>query len=125
MSRHAHFSLPALVLAVFAASSAVAQEFVPVMDEAEFVELVEGRELSLGLLGVTLQVLPDGLIDGRAAGWDLTGTWNWQDGFFCREMDWSGTEIPYNCQLVEVQGSEQIRFTVDQGAGRAATLRIR
>jgi hypothetical protein len=40
-------------------------------------------------------------------------------------MDWSGTEIPYNCQLVEVAGDSQIRFTVDQGAGDSATLNLR
>jgi hypothetical protein len=39
-------------------------------------------------------------------------------------MDWSGTEIDYNYQLVEVSGN-RIRFTTDQGAGDDAVLRIR
>jgi hypothetical protein len=52
------------------------------------------------------------------------GSWIWEDGHFCRDMDWSGTEIDYNCQLVEVSGN-RIRFTTDQGAGDDAVLRIR
>ncbi len=66
----------------------------------------------------------DGTIVGRAAGWGITGLWVWEDGYFCRDMDWSGTEIVYNCQLVEV-GGNRIRCTTDQGAGNDAVLRIR
>ena len=61
----------------------------------------------------------------RAAGQDITGTWVWQDGFFCREMAWGSNAIPYDCQLVEVKGSNEIRFTVDRGAGDDATFVIR
>jgi hypothetical protein len=40
-------------------------------------------------------------------------------------MDWSGYPIPQNCQLVEAKGDEVIRFTVDRGAGDAASFRLR
>ena len=66
----------------------------------------------------------DGRIDGSAVGWDITGTWQWQDGYFCREMAWGGDPIPYNCQLVEVEGDDRIRFTVDRGAGRSAAFSL-
>jgi hypothetical protein len=107
------------------ASAAAANGFTPISDREEFLDLIEGRELRLGALGISLQIMPDGLIEGRAAGWDVDGTWTWEDGFFCREMDWSGTEIPYNCQLVEIEGGDRIRFTVDRGEGDSATLNIR
>lgn len=119
-------TIPALCLAaLLPAASATANTFVPLTDEAEFVQLVDGREMTLGLFGIRLAVTPDGRITGRAAGWDVSGTWDWQEGLFCREMDWGGSEIPYNCQLVEVQGEDRIRFTVDAGLGRAATLTLR
>ncbi len=119
-------TIPALCLAAaLPAASATANTFVPLTDEAEFVQLVDGREMTLGLFGIRLAVTPDGRITGRAAGWDVSGTWDWQEGLFCREMDWGGSEIPYNCQLVEVQGADRIRFTVDAGLGRAATLTLR
>jgi len=40
-------------------------------------------------------------------------------------MDWDGTAIKYNCQLVELRGSDEMRFTVDRGAGRSARFRLR
>ncbi len=113
-----------LSLGLCLGSAAAAEDFVPVTEVDRFLALVEGRELRLPLAGITLVVTPDGRIDGTAGGWDVTGSWDWQDGHFCREMDWSGTEIAYNCQLVEARGTDRMRFTVDRGTGRAATFRL-
>ncbi len=117
--------LPALGLFLLTAAPAVANDFQPVREQSAFLSLVQGRELRLGLFGVSLQVLPDGRIEGSALGWDLKGSWNWQDGYFCREIDWSGSIIPYNCQLVEAAGDDKIRFTVDKGAGDSASFSLR
>ena len=73
----------------------------------------------------SLNVRPDGRIDGSAMGWEITGSWSWTDGYFCREMDWSGMEIDFNCQLVEAEGIDKMRFTVDQGKGDSAVFRLR
>lgn len=112
----------ALLVAVCAPVSVLA--FERVSDRASFMTAVGGKELRIALYGLTLNVRADGSISGRAAGSDITGTWSWQNGYFCREMDWSGTPIPYNCQLVELNG-DRIRFTVDQGAGENAVFRLR
>ncbi len=106
------------------ATAASAQAYERVSDLATFNGLLSGKELRLGLYGLSLSVMPNGTIQGRAVGYDVQGTWDWQDGYFCREMDWGGTEIPYNCQLVEVRGS-QMRFTTDRGAGDDATFNLR
>lgn len=116
---------PALALLLSAALPAQADSFQRIDDRDEFLGTVEGRELRMGLFGITLQVKPDGRIEGRAMGWDITGQWDWKDGYFCREMDWSGYPIPMNCQLVEARGDEQIRFTVDRGAGDSASFNLR
>jgi hypothetical protein len=100
-------------------------DFVPVSDRDSFLAMVEGRELRLGLFQIALTITPDGQINGSALGWGITGTWAWEDGYFCREIDWSGKVIPYNCQLVEVLGNEKMRFTVDKGAGDEATFNLR
>ncbi len=116
----------ALVSAAFlAALPALANDFKPVRDETTFLSLVEGRELSLGRFGVSLTLSPDGQIEGRALGWSLTGNWDWKDGYFCRDMDWSGYKIPFNCQLVEAHGGDTLRFTVDKGAGDSASFKLR
>ncbi len=116
--------LPAIALCL-GALPAMAQDFVPVQDVARFVALVEGRELRLPLYGIKLRLSPDGVINGSALGWGITGSWKWDQGYFCREMDWSGTDIPYNCQLVEVRGTDEIRFTVDRGTGDSAKFKLR
>ena len=117
----------ALLLTLFLTTplSAAAEEFEPVKEKDRFLDLIQNRELRIGLYNLSLNVLPDGRIDGSAMGWDITGQWAWKDGYFCREMDWSGTPISYNCQLVEAQGAEKLRFTVDQGKGDSATFRLR
>lgn len=110
-----------LLLVVTAAGAAA---FERISDRDTFLQTVNGKDLRIGIYGLSLNVREDGTISGRAAGWDITGSWSWKDGYFCRDMDWSGYPIEYNCQLVEVNG-DRIRFTVDQGAGDDAVLRIR
>ncbi len=106
-------------------ASAAAAEFAAVRDRGAFLDLLDGRELRIGLYNLSLNVMPDGRIAGSALGWDITGTWSWQGGYFCREMDWSGKEIPLDCQLVEARGGDEMRFTVDRGTGRSAKFQLR
>jgi len=115
------------LLAVFwlAALPAPARAFDKVQDKKAFLSLMQGRELWLGLFRVSLQVLPDGKITGSALGTPVAGTWNWRDGYFCRQLTWRSREIGFNCQLVEAKGTQQMRFTVDRGAGNSATFRLR
>ena len=114
----------ALILAATVTFPAMAQAFERISDRDTFLQAVAGQDLRMGLYNLTINVGEDGSIAGSALGWDITGSWSWQDGYFCREMDWSGTAIDYNCQLVELDG-DRIRFTVDQGAGDDAVFRIR
>jgi hypothetical protein len=116
-------ALIALALSVVALP-ATAQNYTPVTDKAAFLAALGGKNLSNRLYGVNLTVSPNGTISGTGAGWDITGTWSWQNGYFCREMDWGGDPIPYNCQLVEIAGGD-MRFTTDQGAGDSAAFTLR
>jgi hypothetical protein len=116
---------PALALTVLSALPAQAAEFVPVTELPVFLDVIEGKELRIGLFGIALKVSPDGRIDGSASGQTVSGNWAWEDGYFCREMLWGDKEIPYNCQLVEVRDNAVIRFTVDRGAGDSAAFNLR
>ena len=110
--------------ALVAVVPAVSHAFERIENRETFVNTVAGKRLQLAMFGITLEVKPDGEIAGEAMGWAVTGSWEWRDGYFCREMDWSGYEIAPNCQLVEANG-RSMRFTSDQGAGRSASFRLR
>ncbi len=107
------------------ASIAHADTYKRIDNREEFIETIAGRELKLRVLGIELVVNEEGTISGDALGWTVSGTWHWKDGYFCRQMDWSGTEVPYNCQLVELRKDSDVRFTLDQGKGDSATFRVR
>jgi hypothetical protein len=108
-----------------AAGLAAAEGYKPVRDRQEFLSLVRDKTLQLRMFRISLAVNADGTINGSALGWDVSGDWEWKDGLFCREMDWSGTPIPFNCQLVEARGNDELRFTVDGGKGQSASFRLR
>ncbi len=109
-------ALPALALANPAGA---------IRDKETFLSVVQGKELRIGLYNLSLQLTPDGKITGSALGWGITGNWAWQDGYFCRDIDWSGYAVAYNCQLVEVVDASRLRFTSDKGKGQSASFRLR
>ena len=113
------------VLLAFLCMPAHADTYAPIKDRPSFLKLVEGRDLRIGLYDLTLNLMPDGQITGSALGWGITGSWRWDNGFFCRQMDWSGYAIEDNCQLVEALGAEKLRFTTDLGTGDSATFKLR
>lgn len=113
-----------LCVAMIVAAPVWADGYSRISDRDQFLGTVVGKELRMWPLGISLRVEPDGEIKGNALGWDVTGTWEWRDGYFCREMDWSGYPIPMNCQLVEAEGAK-VRFTVDQGRGDSASFSLR
>ena len=104
---------------------AKADVYAPILYETEFRTLINGKELRYGMFGISLVISADGKITGKAMGSGVTGTWAWREGYFCREMDWSGTAIESNCQLVEARGDQELRFTVDRGEGRSARFKLR
>ena len=109
-------------LGLAAPETAHAEEFRPVESIDRFVSLTNGRELRR--LGIRVQVLPQGQIEGRAFGSPVTGAWTWEGGYFCRDLYWGGDDLGYNCQLVEENG-DTLRFTTDRGAGIYADLTLR
>lgn len=113
-----------LVLGLIAPLAAAASDHVVVSDRVAFIGLVDGEGLRPGVPGIDIQVRSEGRITGRASGRDIAGTRAWQDGRFCRETGCGGMLIPDNCRLVEIRGDD-IRFTVDGGAGDPATFNLR
>ena len=115
------FTLSTAVAGLFATTS-LAEGFERIEEELNFVSLMKDRDLRR--FGIRIQVKDNGQIQGRAFGQSVTGAWDWNGGFFCRDLFWGGKELDAdNCQLVEVMGNT-IRFTSDMGSGDSADLRI-
>ena len=114
------FSAAFVTIALLA--SPVAAELRPVKDRDQFVQLVTGKKLTRPL--VELEVTGDGGIRGMGVRWEVTGKWSWQDGFFCRDLNWGGDDLGYNCQEVRYDG-RRLRFISDKGAGESADFRLR
>ena len=104
------------------ATPALAEEFQVIDSRTTFLSLIEGRELTR--LGIRLEVTADGQIIGRAFGTPVTGAWDWNGGYFCRDLFYGEEDLGPNCQQVAVRG-ETLRFTSDRGTGRFADLRMR
>jgi hypothetical protein len=104
------------------ATPAMADGYIRVADRGAFVNLVNGKNLTA--LGVSLTVSPSGAIGGRAFGSDVTGSWTWSDGYFCRTLKAGSRIFARNCQVVQQNGN-RIRFIADKGSGDTANLRIR
>lgn len=98
-----------------------ANAFERVADRNQFVALISDKALKR--FGITLTVTQSGDIAGRAFGQKVTGNWQWNDGYFCRDLYYGGESLGPNCQTVEVRGST-IRFTADRGTGQYADLRL-
>ena len=105
------------------ATPAAADTFSTVKEQAEFVRLVSDRDLTR--FGIRLNVSPSGNIEGRAFGRKVTGAWQWQNGYFCRELYVGSDDLGGpNCQLVLTNG-ETVRFIADKGTGESADLTLR
>lgn len=100
---------------------AIAEGFERIEDLDRFKAVVEDRALSR--LGIQVKVTKNGDIVGRAFGQDVSGDWEWRQGYFCRSLFWGERDLGDNCQTVEVNG-RNVRFTSDQGAGDSAILRL-
>ena len=93
-----------------------------ITNRSDFENLVIEKKLKRFL--ISLSVGSDGKIKGSAAGRNVTGDWDWIDGFFCRTLLWGARELKYNCQLVTFDG-KRLRFTSDRGKGQSASFALR
>ena len=114
--------LSASIFAIVVLASPALAEFQQVTSRDDFISLVSGKTLTRPL--VKLQVLPDGRISGTGASWEVTGKWQWENGYLCRTLNWGGDDLGYNCQEVKTNGS-RVRITSDKGTGQSADFRLR
>ena len=110
-----------IAFACAATVASAAEAFERVDEKALFLELVKERDLKR--FAINLQVTEEGQITGKAFGMNVTGAWEWKDGYFCRDLYVGGDELGANCQMVEIR-RDKMRFTSDRGEGIYADFRL-
>ena len=103
------------------ASPIIASE-TTISERPDFENLVKDKKLERFL--ISLSVTGDGKIEGSAAVRDVSGDWDWVDGYFCRPLKWGERELKYNCQKVTFDGG-RLRFISDRGVGQSASFALR
>mgnify|MGYP001215552742 CR=1 FL=1 len=109
-----------LILSLTATSAFAEPKIITTSDE--FIERVTDKVLTRPF--ITLKVSSDGEIRGSGAFRKITGTWVWEDGYFCRSLHWGRTDLEYNCQRVTRNGNK-LTFTSDRGKGDSASFTLR
>ncbi|SHI82822.1 hypothetical protein [Wenxinia saemankumensis] len=103
---------------------AKAEDYRPVTERTAFLALVEGRTLSIWLMGVTIRVGSDGSLTGESRGRPMIGRWTWQNGTFCHEIEIDGITGPADCQRVEALGETRLRLTSRGGRGESTVYLV-
>lgn len=85
--------------------------------EQEFREIAVDKELVYNNDKGALTVHGDGTITGTYRGKKLTGTWSWEDGYYCRSVKPGKKDTGHDCQIVELSGNSLI-FIRKKGTGK-------
>lgn len=93
---------------------ATKNEFVRITDRAQFVALLDGKTFRADQSW--WEVTADGGMRGATKAGKLVGSWEWDDGAWCREYTAGEKTKPLECQYVYVSG-DLFKFVKDRGAG--------
>ena len=75
--------------------------------------------------GWTTVIQSDETLTGiREDGSQLSGSWDFKDGYFCRELIIDGKSMGWDCQIVSVSGNE-VTFARQRGKGEKVTYRFK
>lgn len=86
----------------------------------KFRALVVGKLLSIDENSYTFRT--NGTLDGTFGGKPIAGTWEWKDGYLCRQLTTHSKN--YGCQLWTVSGNQHI-ITRDKGKGKSFVLTVK
>ena len=107
-----------------ATSSAAVPSAMRITTEQQFKEKVVGKKLT-SKNGYSI-AHEDGTLTGAfgKGGKDkLTGTWQWEEQYFCRTATVGKREFGYDCNVVEASG-DMLTFTREKGKGKSTQWRI-
>ena len=89
--------------------------------EAAFRSTLVGK--TIGFAGNTFVINADNTVSGPWDGTGITGTWSWEDQYWCRDIAIGGTARNPDCQIWTVEGTSAT-VTRDRGNGSSFTYSI-
>lgn len=93
-----------------------------IVTKQAFLDQVAGRRLIQGDSWVI--ITPQGTVEGMGPDRNLvSGSWSWEDRFYCRTIHFDGKDLPEDLQVVTVEG-DQVSFVHDRGNGDTMTWTI-
>lgn len=92
----------------------------PISDEETFRKAIVGRTVALQD-GANMTINADNTITGAVDGEVVTGTWSFEDGYWCRTIT-LGDIFTEDCQLWVVDG-DRLVITRDRGNGESFAWR--
>ncbi len=97
---------------VLATQTAMAEQ---IKTKAQFLEQIAGKKLVQNKNWVILSA--DGTVRGEGpAKGDITGKWDWEGTYYCREVTVDGTKFAHDCQSVTRNG-KIVNFIHNKGKG--------
>ncbi len=108
-----------LVMFGFLAASVSAEE---IESKTKFTDLIVGKKLVQGETWVIIH--KDGTVEGKGPnGGSISGTWEWKNRYYCREIVIVGEVTPHDCQVVSIEDNT-VTFTHKDGAGASVRWTI-
>lgn len=98
-----------------------ADSSVRITTEQEFRDQAIGKKLVIK--GGHVIVHDDGTLSGEFKKKRITGTWSWEDQYYCRTGKLGGKDFGHDCQVVEVSKGAMI-FKGNKGKKKGASYRI-
>lgn len=116
----------ATIMLVVSATPALCER---ITNKHEFVEKVAGKRLTLRNRPTSvprgwMTIEANGRISGQTPNLGvITGSWNWKDGLYCRNVIANAVALPSDCMTVSVSGKQAI-FTRHLGNGLSTSWTI-
>ena len=73
--------------------------------------------------GMEFTIHSDGRITGTVDGLQLSGSWYWSEGYFCRFAELDGEDLGLDCEVIEQSGN-QMRYTRQKGEGTSSIVDV-
>ncbi len=99
-------------------------EFERISSKEQYLELVAGRVGRTKGTNITSTAFADGTLKGGSGAKKFSGTWTWEDEYFCREVTVGSKVLEPDCQIIEISGST-LKVTRKKGEGEIVFLQLK